>query len=102
MGTTLTAQFDNRRDAEMSVERLVQEQGIARTDIFIAAAGADNSAGEIASGADAESGHPGVETEGEPELAGKVIVSVDLADDIAAQKARASLAEFGAADVTER
>ncbi len=46
MGTTLTAQFETRREAEMTIERLVQEHGIERTDIFVSAAGADNTAGE--------------------------------------------------------
>ena len=36
MGTTLTATFETRREAEMTVERLVQEHGLNRADIFIA------------------------------------------------------------------
>jgi hypothetical protein len=102
MGTTVTAEFDNRRDAEMSVERLVQEKGVERTAIFIAAAGSDNSAGEQPSGADVESGHPETDADGNPKLGGKVTVSVDFDDDAAAEGARAAFAEFGATDVSEK
>ncbi len=46
MSTTLTGQFETRREAEMTVERLVQEYGVNRANILIAAAGDENSAGE--------------------------------------------------------
>ena len=77
MESTVVASFETRRDAEIAVEHLVQEHGIERADIFIQAAGEANSAGIRPAGADVESGHPGVEKQGAPELKGAVEVSVD-------------------------
>ena len=77
MERTIIGSFATRREAEIAVEHLVQEHGIARTDIFIQAAGTANSPGSKIAGADIESGHPGVDKSGQPELAGEVEVSVD-------------------------
>jgi len=74
---TIVANFDTRRDAETAVEHLVQEHGIDRADIFVRAPGPANTAGVRPAGADVESGHPGVEKRGEPELAGPIEVSVE-------------------------
>lgn len=49
----VSGSFATRRDAEMAVERLVQEHGIDRDGIFIASAAAANSAGVRKEGADA-------------------------------------------------
>ena len=54
----LEATFETRREAEMSVERLVQEFGLDRKDIMIVANGALNSAGEETSGGDNASNSP--------------------------------------------
>lgn len=51
MSMTLSGTFDSRRQADLAVERLVQELGNERTDIF-SPAGADNSAGSMRDGAD--------------------------------------------------
>lgn len=99
MGTTTAGFFKTRRDAEWAVERLVQEHKIARTDIFIEPEGDANTAGTVASGADAESGHPGVEKEGAPKLAGRIKVSVDL-NSGGADVVRAAFAEFGGQDIS--
>ena len=77
MDRTIVANFDTRRDAETAVEHLVQEHGIERADIFVRAPGAANTAGTRAAGADVESGHPGVEKHGTPELSGPIEVSVE-------------------------
>jgi hypothetical protein len=74
---TIIANFDTRRDAETAVEHLVQEHGIERADIFIRAPGTANTAGVRPAGADVESGHPGVEKHGKPELSGPIEVSVE-------------------------
>lgn len=95
MERTIVALFDTRREAETAVEHLVQEHGIDRTDVFIRALGEANSAGIRAAGADVESGHPGVETQGTPELAGRIEVSVDCHDDRSAT-VRIALNEAGA------
>ena len=77
MERTIVANFDPRRDAETAVEHLVQEHGIERADIFVRAPGKANTAGVRPAGADVESGHPGVERHGEPELSGPIEVSVE-------------------------
>lgn len=74
---TIVAKFDTRRDAETAVEHLVQEHGIDRADIFVRAQGGANTAGTRAAGADVESGHPGNDKRGQPELAGPIEVSVE-------------------------
>ncbi|MDO6415829.1 hypothetical protein Q4F19_15665 [Sphingomonas sp. BIUV-7] len=98
MSSTLTAKFDTRRDAEMAVERLVQAFHIERTDIFIAPEGAANSAGDEAAGADREAGEPSPEGREDAALAGRIVVSVDLEDDDAADEIRAAFAEFDGSD----
>ena len=50
MGTNVTGKFHSREDADAVVERLVQEYGVNRADIFVAAAGTENSAGDERSG----------------------------------------------------
>lgn len=84
MSRTITGNFATRRAAELVVERLVQEHGIERSDIFIHAPGEANSAGTRAAGADVESGQPGIEKRGQPALHGAVEVSVDCLDQQAA------------------
>jgi hypothetical protein len=74
---TIVADFETRRDAETSVEHLVQEHGIDRADIFVSSRGKANTAGTRPAGADVESGHPGVDHGGEPELSGPIEVSVE-------------------------
>jgi len=77
MEQTLLAYFNTRRDAELAVEHLVQEHGIARADIFLRAQGDANTAGVQAAGADVESGHPGVDKHESPKLEGQIELSVD-------------------------
>lgn len=101
MGTTLTAQFETRREAEMTIERLVQEHGIERTDIFVAAAGSENTAGEETAGSDAKAGEPSVEARHDGALNGAIEVSVDIEDEGKAATIRKAFAEFSAHDVEE-
>ncbi|RYG41425.1 hypothetical protein EON79_20805 [bacterium] len=106
MGTTLTAQFETRREAEMTIERLVQEHGIERTDIFVVAAGQENTAGEETAGeetagSDAKAGEASVEERHDAALNGAIEVSVDLEDDAKASLIREAFAEFSAHDVEE-
>ena len=101
MGTTLTAQFETRREAEMTIERLVQEHGIERTDIFVAATGKENTAGEDIAGSDARAGEPSVEERHDGALNGSIEVSVDVEDESKADVIRKSFAEFSAHDVEE-
>ena len=101
MSTTLEATFETRREAEMTIERLVQEYGIERTDIFVTTEGADNSAGEAEAGSDTEAGTPSPPDRDDAALNGRISVSVDIADDARADEVRSAFVEFGAQDVVE-
>ena len=98
MEQTISAKFDTRRDAETAVEHLVQEHGINRADIFLRAAGEANTAGVRAAGGDVESGHPGVEKHGKPELSGRIEVSIDCYGD-KATLVRSALEKAGAKEL---
>ena len=100
MGTTLNATFETRREAEMTVERLVQEHGIDRADIFIAAAGDENTAGEEQAGSDTAAGDPSPEDRDDSPLNGAVTVSVDIEDEAKVAKVRDAFGEFEAANVS--
>ena len=99
MSTTLKANFETRREAEMTIERLVQEYAIERTDIFVVAEGSENSAGAEQAGSDTAAGAPTPEDRNDAALAGKISVSVDIADDDRAGEVRSAFTEFGAEDV---
>lgn len=94
MANRLTAQFETRRQAEMTVERLVQEYGIDRAAIQVTAAGADNSAGVARAGSDDAAGAPTEPPREDAALAGAVMVRVDLQDDAAAADVRRAFSEF--------
>ena len=94
MATSLCGRFATRREAELAVEHLVQDHGVDRNAVTILAAGAENSAGTEAAGADTESGHPGVEKDGDPQLAGMIEVRVDC-DAGARGQVEAVLREMG-------
>lgn len=94
MSTTLTGTFDRRDQAEMAVERLVQEIGIERTDIFVTASGPDNSAGNRIGGADSETFDQ--DERDDVPVAGGIMVSIDLQDDAKVEVVTAALEEFGA------
>lgn len=91
----LEATFETRREAEMSVERLVQEFGLDRKDIMIVANGALNSAGEETSGGDNASNSPSSPERDDAALNGRIRVSVEVDDAAAAQRVRDAFSEFG-------
>ncbi|MBB3589640.1 hypothetical protein E2E30_19335 (plasmid) [Sphingomonas sp. AAP5] len=101
MSTSLTAKFDTRREAEMTVERLVQQFKIERTDVFIAAEGDENTVGVEEAGSDTEAGGPSPEDRDDAQLAGRVVVSVDIEDDSLADEIRSAFAEFDASEIEE-
>ncbi|ABD06216.1 conserved hypothetical protein [Rhodopseudomonas palustris HaA2] len=76
MQQAISGEFSTRRGAELAVEQLVQEYGIDRAAIAVTARGAANSSGSEVAGADAESGHPGVEKQSSPKLSGAIDVSI--------------------------
>ena len=87
MPRTITGEFAIRREAELAVERLVQEHGINRSAIQVMAAGDDNTAGVVPSGADRDP------RTGEPESSpthGRIRVSVTV-DDAIADRAQEAL-----------
>ena len=96
MATTLTATFDTRREAELTIERLVQDRGLDRKKIQVTAAGDQNTAGEEVSGSDREAGGPSPEQRDDAALNGQVRVSVEVADDAAAAAVREAFSEFDA------
>ncbi|EJL26232.1 hypothetical protein [Novosphingobium sp. AP12] len=79
MNATIERTFESRRDAELAVERLVQEYGFERTDVFVSAAGDENSAGGTPSGGDTAT-HLETERTDAP-LSDPISVSVDVNDD---------------------
>lgn len=101
MSTSLSAKFDTRREAEMTVERLVQQFGIERTNIYIAADGSDNTAGVEEAGSDTAAGSPTPQDRNDTALEGRVVVSVDIEDDSLADEVWAAFAEFDAVEIAE-
>lgn len=71
MSTSLTAKFDTRREAEMAVERLVQQYEIERTDVFIAVEGDQNTVGVEDVGSDTEAGAPSPDDKDDAQLASR-------------------------------
>ena len=73
--TTIRATFETREAADIAVEHLVQQHGIARPDIFVQSASAKNTAGSAPSGGDVS--HTGGARSDAP-LKGEIEVSVDI------------------------
>jgi hypothetical protein len=79
MTTTIERTFDSRREAELAIERLVQEYDFERTDVFVSSAGDENSAGDTLSGGDTATD---LEAErSDAPLSDPISVSVDVDDD---------------------
>jgi hypothetical protein len=76
--STIIAEFDSRRGAELAVEHVVQECGVPRADVFVQPAGGQNTAGTRSAGADAKT-RP--QPEGHQKLEGLIEVSVDFHGD---------------------
>ena len=77
MTQTFSAEFETRRDAEMTVEHLVQEYGLDRRAISIVSVADQNSVGTEVAGSDLEEGRPKHATTSQPPLAGRLKVSVE-------------------------
>ncbi|MHB8284050.1 MAG: hypothetical protein ACYDD1_05190 [Caulobacteraceae bacterium] len=101
MPTTLKAVFDTRRDAEMTVERLVQEYGIERTDIYVAAEGDENSAGAKEASADAKLDDPSTSPHSDAALHGRIKVSIDFNDLARRDEIPAAFSEFGGRNISD-
>ncbi len=94
MPKTLVAEFETRREAEMTIERLSQEHGIDPGAISIVPVSAENSAGTKIAGSDNENGGDKAGTEPHPALAGRLKVSLTV-DDTLAEKVLSSFATYG-------
>jgi hypothetical protein len=79
MSQTITGLFESRREAEIAVERLVQEHGIDRKQIQALAAGNDNTSGTSLSGADAAHAEEGEDVAAKQ--AGQIAVTVTVTED---------------------
>ncbi len=93
---TIRGVFDTREAADLAVEHLVQEHGIARADIFVQPEGTDNSAGLRPSGGDAS--HKD-ETRAGGANHGAIEVSADIKDAEVA-KARRAFEDAGGLEIS--
>jgi len=80
MGVTLNPTFDTKRQAEMTVERLVQQFGLDQDALSITMEGDENIAGEEQAGSDTEAGHHSAQACGDTPLDGAIVVMIDVAD----------------------
>lgn len=94
MSRTIERRFATRTEAENAIELLVQQHGIERSDIFVAADGPDNSVGEEISGGDAAA--PLEEERDDAALHSPVLVSIDVNDEAKVGLVERALAEAGA------
>ena len=101
MTILLTATFGTRREAEMTVERLVQEFDVDRAAISISTEDDANSAGEARAGSDNGAAQPGQDDRDDAALEGAIVVTAEVADETAAEKVRSAFGEFDAQGVVE-
>jgi hypothetical protein len=96
---TVTAIFETREAADLAVEHLVQKIGIDRTDVFVQAAGRQNTSGVEVSGGDAPSANE--DGREDAKLSGEIEVSADInADRITAL--HRTFGDLGALRVTAK
>ncbi len=94
MASTMTATFETRREAELVIERLVQEFAVDRKTITVGPDGNENSVGTSTSGGDENAGDAGEEARTDAPLEGRIRVSVDLSDRTDADAVRSAFGEF--------
>ena len=96
---TVTATFETRESADLAIEHLVQKIGIDRTDVFVKAAGRQNSSGVEVSGGDAPSANE--DGREDAKLNGEIEVSADITADKLTALHRA-FGDLGALRVTAK
>ena len=101
MAITLTATFGTRREAEMTIERLVQEFDVDRAAILVATENDDNSAGEQRAGSDNAGTSDVQDDRDDVASTGAIIVTAEVVDEEAAEKVRSAFGEFDAQGVVE-
>jgi len=95
MASTLTATFETRREAELTIERLVQEFKVDRKAITVGPEGDRNSVGTSLAGGDENAGDPSEAARDDAPLEGRILISVDLGDRSDGDAVRSAFAEFG-------
>ncbi|WP_232494391.1 hypothetical protein [Novosphingobium kaempferiae] len=78
MQNSIEKSYATRAEADRAVERLVQQVGLSRSDIFVTTANEDNSAGKKPGGGDARAQLEDERTDSP--LAGEITISVDIND----------------------
>lgn len=101
MSIMLTATFGTRREAEMTIERLVQEFDLDRAAVSVSTEGDANSAGEDRAGSDNAANQPGQDDRDDAALEGAIVVTAEVSDEDEAAKVRAAFGEFDAEGVVE-
>ena len=91
MTNEIRATFETRRSAELAVEHLVQEHGLARTAIVVGTEGAANSSGTARSGGDAAD----PSSDSQPKLRGAIELVVNY-DGASRDVVEGTLKEAGA------
>lgn len=94
MSSDLQATFSTRREAELVIERLVQEFGVDRGAIRVGPKGDENAVGEETAGGDARSAVPSPEARTDAPLEGRVLVSVALDQGADSDAIRSAFEEF--------
>lgn len=89
MHNSIERSYATRAEADRAVERLVQQVGLSRSDIFVTSANEENSAGKTPSGGDARAELEDERTDAP--LAGEITVSVDINDTAKDQAIRDAL-----------
>ena len=92
--TVLSATFDTRREAELTIERMVQDYGIDRELVTVVAAEDENSAGVAPNGSDLPDARADTDTTDKTKLAGAIKVSVNVQDEEMVAKVREAFGEF--------
>lgn len=95
MTSTLKATFETRREAELVIERLVQEFAVDRKAITVGPEGDRNSVGTSTSGGDENAGDPSTDARDDAPLEGRIQVSVNLGDRTDGETVRGAFSEFG-------
>ena len=95
MTSTMTATFETRREAELVIERLVQEYEVDRDDIQVGPVGEENSVGAATSGGDEKAAEPSAEARRDAPLEGRILVTVNLKERADADDVRRAFQEFG-------
>lgn len=95
MPQIITGYFNTRRDAEMTVEHLVQDHGLDRNRVQAMAEGGENSSGTVVSGADAADAAAGDAPKGI--RGGRIVVRAEVDDGLV----EAALGSFYECNVAE-